>query len=193
MRLSSARNQHQYGLPLYSNNRISLLVTTRQCCRQPHQLYKQVANIEGQCASNSLHFIVGYLIQARKVALFAFIINVACLGNAPRGYCESIGNTAGATGPGSEVDYSGQRPLSPQHILQQQQQQQQQQRNGFPFPNRGSFPSPSTPSNNGGAPGGGSENFHSFHADKLPHSLAEANTFPSIQQVCIFLVYKQFY
>ena len=42
---------------------------------------------------SSLRFIVGYLIQARKVALFAFIINVACLGNAPRGYCESIGNT----------------------------------------------------------------------------------------------------
>ena len=108
-----------------------------------------------------------------------------CLGNAPRGYCESIGNT---TGPGGEVgDYPGQpqpgqRPLSPaqQHLLQQQQQQQQQQqRNGFPFPNRGSFPSPSAPSNNGG----NNENFHPFHADKLPHSLAEANTFPSIQQV----------
>ena len=47
---------------------------------------------------SSLRFIVGYLIQARKVALFAFIINVACLGNAPRGYCESIGNTAEPVG-----------------------------------------------------------------------------------------------
>ena len=112
-----------------------------------------------------------------------FMSFLLCLGNAPRGYCESIGNS---TGPGGEVgDYpgqpqSGQRPLSPaqQHLLQQQQQQQQQ-RNGFPFPNRGSFPSPSAPSNNGG----NNENFHPFHADKLPHPLAEANTFPSIQQV----------
>ena len=84
-----------------------------------------------------------------------------------RAYCDSLGSS------GTEVEYPGARPMSPT----QQQILQQQQRNGFPY--RTSFPSPSTPSN------GGNENFHpSFHTDKLPnHSLAEASTFPSIQQV----------
>ena len=73
--------------------------------------------------------------------------------------------------------------MSPhQQQLLQQQTQQQQQRNGFPYSNR-SFPSPTTPSNNGSEP----PPFHPFHADKIPnHSLADtANTFPSIQQVRI--------
>ena len=96
-------------------------------------------------------------------------------GPAGRGYPDSLGST------GTDVEYPGQRPMSPtqQQILQQRQQQQQQQ-NGFnPGYNRGSFPSPSTPSTNG------TENFHPFHSEKLPnHSLADtANTFPSIQQV----------
>ena len=97
-------------------------------------------------------------------------------GGQNRGYCDSLGSS------GTEVDYPGARPMSPT-----QQQILQQQRNGFPSFNRTSFPSPSTPSN-----GGGNENFHpSFHADKLPnHSLAEASTFPSIQQVSFYTTFS---
>ena len=113
-----------------------------------------------------------------------------------RGYCETMGNGPAVTptgnGPTGEVDYpgqqagAGQRPLSPQHILPHPQQAGQNNagaplRNNGYFPsNRASFPSPGTPSNNG------SENFHPFHTDKLPNHLAEANTFPSIQQVSSF-------
>ena len=115
-----------------------------------------------------------------------------------RGYCETMGNGPAVTPTGNgptgngEVDYpgqqagAGQRPLSPQHILPHPQQAGQNNagaplRNNGYFPsNRASFPSPGTPSNNG------SENFHPFHTDKLPNHLAEANTFPSIQQVSSF-------
>ena len=88
--------------------------------------------------------------------------------NRPYQHCE----------PTCESDFQN-RSMSPQQqqhqhqLLQQQQQQQQHQRNGFPYNNRPSFPSPTTPSNNGSEP----PSFHPFHTDKL----AEANTFPSIQ------------
>ena len=131
---------------------------------------------------------------------------MACLGNASsgtggptpgsnpnRGYCESLGNASAA----SEVEFQQQqqRPLSPQHLLQQQQRGQAQgqgqqgpPRNGYNGNGTaafrgGSFPSPSTPSN------GTAENFHPFQTEKIAnHSIAEANTFPSIQQVRIFYV-----